>query len=119
MLSVLALVGVIVCTVNAFKTARGNGRNGFLWALLTFGIGFGLQFIMPFFIGAVLGFVWAVSGSNMDEIRSKIQGPALWIGIVGIVLSFIGMGLVLEFVSRVPDGMELPPSKEPSSLGLG
>ena len=118
MLSIIAFAAIIVFTVYSFKTARDYGRNPFLWAVITFGIGFGLQFVLPIVIGIILAIIWLISGNTQAQMQAKIEGPAFFIGIITIVLSFIGMGLVLKFISRVPEGVELPPSRDKSSLGL-
>lgn len=111
MLSILGLVVVVVATYFSYKTARDNGRNGFIWGLITFCVGFGMQIVVPLLIGIVLGIVWVATGTPTNELQSKIQGPALVIGIVTLVLSLVGMGLVLRYVSSITDDSDshLPP----------
>ena len=117
MLTILAFVAIIIAAYYAYKTARDNGRNGIVWALITFAIGFGLQFVLPVLIGIVLALIWMASGDTQAQMQSKIQGPAQLIGIVAIILSFVGMGFILRFVSTVPDGVELPlPTPSPNSI---
>ena len=114
----LGFVAIIIFTIYAFKSARDYGRNGFLWAFVTFCIGFGIQIAAPMFVGILLGIVWLLQGRTADEIQSSLEGPSILVGIIATVLSLVAMALVLKFVSRVRDGVEIPPAKRAGSLGL-
>lgn len=118
MLSILAFAAIVIFTVYAFKSARDYGRNGILWAFLTFGTGFALQFVIPFFVGILLAIILMVQGVPPNRMQDSVGGWGTLIGILGIVLSFIGMGVVLKLASRIPEGGEMPPSRKNSNLGL-
>jgi predicted PurR-regulated permease PerM len=113
MLGIAAFIAIFIFTYYAYKTARDYNRKAWLWALAVFGVGFGLQVIVPLMIGIVLGVVLVMSGTPVNEMQEKIQGPASIIGIVSVVLSFVGMALLLKMLSKVPetdDGqVEVPP----------
>lgn len=112
MLGVIGLVAVIVGAYFAYKTANDNGRSGPLWAFITIAIGLGFQLVIPVLIGMVIGIVYVASGTPVDELQDKITGPTLVIGIIAIVSSFVGIGLVLRHVSKLPEddpAENLPP----------
>ena len=112
MLSILGLVAVIVATYHVYKTARDTGRNAVGWAVATFAVGFGIQIILPIFIGFAIGVVMAVSGSSEMEIQEFAQGIVIIISIAGLLLSFLGIWLIMRRVSKIPDEetFQAPPS---------
>lgn len=114
----LGIAAIIVCVVLAFKTARDYGRNPFLWAVITFSVGFGIQYVLTFVVGLVLGVVWMLGGSTQEQIQMAIQGPAFFITIGATILSVIAMIVVLKYLSRVREGVDIPASKKAGSLGL-
>ena len=114
----LGFAAIIICIVLAFKTARDYGRNPFLWAFITFCVGFGFQLVLPLVIGIVLGAIWVIGGTSANEIQSKIEGLSFFIGIGTTILSIIAMLLILKFLGRVRDDVALPPAKKEGSLGL-
>jgi hypothetical protein len=111
MLSIFALVAVIAAAVQIYKTANSTGRNGALWAFITVAIGIGFQWVIPLAIGIVLGIVMVASGTPVDDIQNKIQGPATIIGFITIGLSFLGVWLVFKHVSKVPN--DVPAARVP------
>lgn len=115
----LGIIAIIIFTIYTFKSARDYGRNGFLWALINFCVGFGIQVVAPLLIGIVLAVVYMASGGTADQVRAKIDGFSFIVGILATILSLIAMALVLKFVTRVRDGVEIPPAKRAGSLGLG
>jgi hypothetical protein len=103
MLGVIALIAVIVAAYFAYKTANDNGRSGPLWALATIGIGFGLQIVVPILIGIILGVIYVMMGTPVDQLQEQISGPATIIGFISIFLSFVGIWLVLRHVAKLPE----------------
>jgi hypothetical protein len=103
MIGIFALIAIVVFTIQVYKTANGTGRNGALWALLTAGVGLGLQIVIPFIIGIVLAIAYLVMGSSPETLESEITGPATIIGIIGLILSIVGMVLISKHVAKVPD----------------
>jgi hypothetical protein len=101
--TVIGLAVIIIGTYQAYKTAKGNGRNALLWGITTFLVGFGIQWILPMVIGFVLAIVWIIGGSNPESIREQIVGPAQVIGVLCLIGSFAGIWLMLKMVSRLPD----------------
>lgn len=101
MLSILGLVVIFVATYYVYKTAKDYDRNALLWAAGTFCVGFGLQIVLPLVIAIVLGIVLVARGmTDPAEMQKRIEGPAQFIGIFGIILSFVGMWAILKLVSR-------------------
>lgn len=103
MLTIVGIVAIVVMTIQAYKTAASTERNAAGWAVITVVIGIGLQFVVPILIGIALGIYYVSTGVPVEDIQNRMLGPAVIISIVGIVLSIIGMGLVMKFVSRVKD----------------
>ena len=111
MLAIAGLIAVFVATYFTYKTAKSTGRNP-LWALATLGVGLGFQLIIPLFIGIILGIVYVAGGTPVDTLQNAIAGVSMIIGIVCLVLSFIGMGLIVRHVSTYPedgDEIHIPP----------
>ena len=103
MIGILALVAIVVFTIQVYKAANGTGRNGALWALLTAAVGFGFQLVIPFVAGIVIAIVYLATGSTTETIESDINLPASLIGIFGLFISIVGMVLISKHVSKVPD----------------
>ena len=117
-LTILGIAAIVIATIFSYKSARDYGRNRFFWPLLTFAVGVGLQVIAPIFIAIVLVLYLRLRGVSTAEIQKQLDSPAMLMGIICLILSFIGMGLILKFVSTIPEGKEIPPTKRESSLGL-
>lgn len=100
---ILGMAAIVVVAVLTFRTARDYGRNAALWTLAAIGCGLGFQFVVPFFIGVVLGFVLVVTGTKLDEIPQKLGDWVIAINLACLLLSFIAMWLVLRLVSRIPE----------------
>lgn len=112
MLGIIALIAIVVFTIQVYKTASGTGRNAPLWAVLTAAVGFGLQIALPILIGIIMAVVYVASGTPPEEIESAITGPATIIGFVCLVLSIVAMVLIAKHVGKVPDdpsGSAKPP----------
>jgi len=103
MLGIIALVAIVIFTIQVYKTASGTGRNAALWALLTAVVGFGLQIVLPILIGIVMAVYYVAMGTPPDDIESAITGPATIIGFICLVLSIVGMVLIAKHVGKVPD----------------
>jgi hypothetical protein len=117
MLSIIGIVAIVVLTIQVYKAAKNTERNAPLWTILNACVGIGLQFVVPFFVGLILAFIWVARGTTDPiEIQNRIYGPALIIGIVSLVLSIAGMLVIFKIVSRVPDqpvaSMPPPPPRE-------
>lgn len=103
MLSIIGIVVIFVVTYQVYKTARDTGRNAALWGVLTFCVGFGLQWVIPILLGIIIGVVWMASGTDPSDLQTRIQGPAQIIGIACLLASFVALWLIMRYVSRVPD----------------
>lgn len=111
MLSIIGFVIVIVATYYVYKTAKDYGRNAVVWAIATFCLGFGIQFVVPFILGLILAVLYMSQGTtDAAAIQERILGPAIVIGIVSIALSGVAMWVMLRMVSRLPDE---PPVSQP------
>ena len=109
MLSILGFIAVIISTYYVYKTAKDNERNAVVWALITFGVGFGLQLIIPVLIGFFVGVVMIASGSSVEEIQQSVQPFAVIIAIVCLILSFVGIALIMRHVAKLPEDATVPP----------
>lgn len=112
MLSILGIIAVIVAAYHIYKTAKDTERSAVGWALLTLGVGFGMQLILPMIIGIIMAVFLTASGSSAMEIQNSINDVALFIGIGGLAASFIGIWLIMRHVSKIPD--EKPFTAPPS-----
>ena len=116
MLSILGLVAVVIATYHVYKTAKDNERNAIGWALLTFAVGFGTQIIFPVIVGFGIAVVMLASGSSMEEIQGFVQNITMIIGIVCLILSFVGIWLIMRYVVRIPENNTFisPPPPPPT-----
>ena len=105
MLSIVGLVFIIVMTVIACRTAKDYERSAVGWGLLTFAVVFGIQIILPFFIGLVIGVGLLVSGTPQSRLQQRFDEdvPAVTISIVCMILSIIGGFLIIKYLAKVPE----------------
>lgn len=103
LLTLLGMAVVVAFGVLVYRTASDTGRSGGAWALLTVGIGFAIQFILPLFIGIAIGVFYIVSGRSPDEMAVSLFGLGFVIDIGCLILSVAGMMLVAKQVSKIPD----------------
>ena len=119
MINLLGLAFLIVFTIFAYKTAKDYERNAIGWAILTFGLGFTIQIILPVVLVFILAVVMTATGSSPADVQEEI--PFFTITIAGIVLSFISGILILRYLSKIPeekpfDAPPTPPSDFNQSL---
>lgn len=117
MLSILGLAAIIFATYYVYKTAKDTGRSAVGWALLTFAIGFGVQFILPVLIGAVIVVVMSASGNSMPQIQDFVQKIAVLIAIACLLLSFLGIFLIVRQVVKIPEDKSFITPPPPPSFG--
>lgn len=103
MLFIVGLVGIVVFTIQVYKTAQGTGRNAAGWAALTAGIGIVIQLVIPFFIGIVIGLYYTLLNGGTEGIPEWVFTFSTAMGIAGIILSFVGMYLIIRHVMKVPE----------------
>jgi len=116
MLSILGIVAIVVFTIQVYKTAAGTERNAPLWAIATAGIGIGIQFVLPVIIGLILAIYYMSTGTPAEELQSAVAGIASVIGVVGMVLSIVGMWLVMKHVSNVRDDLSVTAPPPPPAF---
>lgn len=119
MLSIIGLIILVVASIQAYKAAKDYGRNGVAWALITFGIGFGIQLVIPFIFGLVYGIVLAAGGmTSPQQMQEAIMIPAVIVSIVCIVLSVVAVFLVLRHLSKLPEEKSfMSPPQPPENFG--
>ena len=100
MIGILALIVVIVAAVFAYRTANDNGRSGPLWALAALGAGFGLQIVIPMIIGIILALIYLAKGVPVEELAERVSGPSTAVAFVMWFLSFVGLWLILRYISK-------------------
>jgi|GEM_PF-2446039 len=104
MLGIIAFIAIFIFAYRAYKAAVDYGRNGILWAIITFVVGFTFQVIIPFIIGFVYVIVIVAKGSQAEI--SGIDPSAGWLillNMILIVLSFAAMILILKHLGTIPD----------------
>jgi len=117
MLGILGLVAIIVFTIQVFKAARSTDRNAGLWALVCAIVGFGFQLVLPMVVGVAMGVYYVLTGMPAEYIQAEIQGPAAVIGVLGLILSVVGMVLIAKHVSKVKaddPAAQAPPPPPPT-----
>lgn len=119
MLGILGFVSIFIFAYNAYKTAQGNGRNAVGWTLAVFGVGLGLQIIVPFMFGIIIAVVMISGGSTEAQVQESIYGPAVVMGVISTILSIAGMFLIVRHVGKIPeDTGEFSPPPPPSEFSL-
>src|SRR4030095_4300071 len=103
MLTIFGFLAISVCTIQVYKTASGTDRSAPAWAAITAITGIALQFVLPVILSLVIAVVYMATGTSPEDVGTEIYGFALVIGILGLVLSVVGMYMVMKYVSRVKD----------------
>ncbi len=103
MLSILGFVVIIVATIQAYKAARDTGRNAVLWAIITFFVGVGIQIVLPIIAVVIIGIIYLATGTPESQLQEAVSGLSMVIGLVCLVLSFVGVWLILKLVSKIPE----------------
>ena len=115
-LQILGIIFVIVATYFIFKTAKENGRNPLGWALTAFGVGIGMQFIIPIILSIVVAFIFMATGTRADQLPVVIQTPSTIITFVCLGLSLVGVFMILRHISTHREEPEIddPPPPPPT-----
>lgn len=103
MLGIVAFIAIFFFAYQAYRTAVRYEKSPVKWALLVFGAGFGLQLIIPFFVGLAIGIWYAISGGDPANFASSYNVLFNVIGLVFIVASFVVMVMMINRISRVED----------------
>lgn len=119
MLTILGLVFVIVAIVYTYKSAKENGRNAVLWALLAFAVGFGIQFVIPFLLGVVVSVVMIAQEREVYEIQQSLVTHGQVIGLLFLAASVVGVWLVLRKASQLRDDEPLAAPPPPPDFSAG
>ncbi|HSK70183.1 MAG TPA: hypothetical protein VK892_00705 [Pyrinomonadaceae bacterium] len=113
MLSILGFIIIIVAAIHVYRTAKQYDRNAIGWTLITIGVGFGIQLILPLFLGIIIGIVMIASGSSIEEMQGSLNVPAFIIGLICLALSIAAVLLILRYVSKIPDEPPFTPPPSP------
>ena len=105
MLSIIGLVFIVVMTIFAYRTAKDYERNAIGWGLLAFAVVFGIQIILPFFVGLIIVVGMLISGTPQSHLQQKFDEdvPAVTISIVCMILSIVGGFLIIKYLAKVPE----------------
>jgi len=118
MLGILAFVAIFIFTFNAYRTAKDYGRNPVAWAAIVFGVGLGIQLVVPVLLSIVITVVMIARGSTIPEVEAAIFWPVTIIGVVCIIASLFAMYKLIGFLSNVPEGAgegdNMPPPPPPN-----
>ena len=115
MLSLVGIIGIVIFAIQVYRSAVDYQRNAALWTILTVAIGIMFQFVIPFVIGVIYVIVIIAGGTPPEEVAVEQFGLLMVLGVICLILSFVGMFLVMRHVSKVPDdplsaaGPEPPP----------
>jgi hypothetical protein len=101
MLNILGFVVLIVVTIFAYKTAKDYGRNAVGWGFLTFGIGFGIQIMLPILIFIVVLAAMIANGSTQQQAQEAI--PDVTITMICLVLSIAACFIILRHLAQIPE----------------
>jgi hypothetical protein len=74
-----------------------------LWVFIVLGVGFGLQIVIPMIIVIIIGVIMIVNGSTPEQMQEAINGYTVFLNLIFIVLSFVGIFLILGYLSSIPD----------------
>lgn len=113
MIDIIGFVLLIVFAVFAYKTAKEYERNPFVWALISFAVGFCIQIILPASILAVFTVAAMMGGSTTEQIGNKI--PFATISITFIFLSIISGFLIVRHLAKMPEEKEIDAPPVPPS----
>lgn len=113
LLTLLGIVVIVAFAVLVYRTAADTGRSAGLWALLTIGVGFAFQFILPLIVGIGIGIYFIFSGRPPDELAVSLFGLGFVLDIVCLILSIVGMMLVAKQVMRIPDDVPVSAAASP------
>ncbi len=113
---ILGLAVIVIVTYHVFKTARENGRNAALWAVAAVGIGFFFQWVMPIVVGIIIAVILIATGTPANGVQEKLGWWAFFINVFFVGLSFVALFMLLKFVSRIPDEIEVAPPPPPPTF---
>ncbi len=107
------MIFAIVIAVLAYRRARDNGRNGFLWAVIGAGVFIGAQMLVTFGAGILAGLGIAFLGwpeTIYDD--TMFVGP---ISVVAIGVSVLASWLLLRYLDKPLNAVpaDLPPPPPP------
>lgn len=115
MLGILAMIAVFIITYYVYKSAKDYGRNAVGWAAFTFCLGFGIQIVIPLFLGIFIAIYLTMKGQTPDEIQDYVGSMSFLLGIIPMILSLVAIGFVLKYVGTMPREREIiPPPKPPT-----
>ena len=113
LLVIIGFVFIVVFTIQVYKTASGNRRNGGGWATATALVGIAIQFGMPMFVGVVYGLYLAANGRGRAGLNQPVFGLFALIELLGIVFSVVGMWFIMRHVSKLPEDDDSTPQPPP------
>lgn len=113
MLGILGFIFVIIAPFFVYRSAKQSGRNAVGWALTAAAVGIGIQVVIPFLIGIVLGLALLASGTPPDGIRQAVTTPSIIIGIICLIISVAGVLVIMQHVAKIPEEKPFVPPPSP------
>ena len=92
------MIFAIISAFLAYRKAKDNGRNGWLWALIAAATFIGTQFVVALALGIFLGIILGVTGRTEEDVKMA----ELAITALAIVLSFVTTWLLLRYLDKAP-----------------
>lgn len=110
----LGLIIPILLTIHVYRSAKENGRNAVLWAIINLAVIFGVQI----FIGLSVGIAIAIGTEFLGWEEGLFEKLSLPINLLGVVASLAcSYFFVVRTVVRVPEEQFNTPPPPPPQFG--
>jgi hypothetical protein len=95
----IAIIFLIIATIFVYRTARDNGYNAILWAVITVITFLGVQLAVGFLIGIIFGLGMAAFGWS----ETSLTNNAFVFNLIALAASIGSVMLILRHVNKIPD----------------
>jgi 4-amino-4-deoxy-L-arabinose transferase-like glycosyltransferase len=117
MFGIIALVYILGAPIFIYRSAKQNGYNAWLWTLGAYGVGIGLQIVVPTIIIMIIGAGMLLSGSSEIEMEKAISVPSWIIGLIGMISSVLCVSWMFKRVNTIRDEPSfMPPPPPPAEF---
>jgi len=102
MLTIFGIIISVVGTFNVYRTAKKNGRNAKIWAVIVFVFGVVIQVAIPFLLVFAAFLVLASSGNSITKTEKMLKNPAVIIDTICLISNIAVILLITYLVSKAP-----------------